>query len=463
MGKNDELLIQLIHEEIQGEGGGFEKFCELATDDVFETVKTVFPTNVTQQKKAVKQILVRMYQRIDEADLTDLHTWMHKFSMDVLEKNYPREVKSAKQREQERIQADKAQKAKADKAQENELEAEIDREEDQDDLIAAAMAAFERLQDEQPETQVQIPKEAESFFEPETEDSKAVSSKKQATQEVDTAGIQLESEQNQPEKKPVHEIRVEPIPEVKKENKSAHPVQENAEQQKNTAKQKKAQKAEERTQEELPDIEEDLADDTNDILGDFEEDEEKEAVGALAAFFKENANVKKLVIAAVPCVIAVFVVIALLAGGNKNKTATVSNTANTTKAQATTQAETTQAATVPTTESTQTAETTQEAVTKEQTTENTKKTTAASNSRTTQAATRRSTTTQQTTERTQESVNETAADDGDDSGSSTGGEDTTERVTESPTEEQTSKEEKTTQYETQAPTSKPSMAPAKRD
>ena len=151
MGKNDELLIQLIHEEIQGEGGGFEKFCELATDDVFETVKTVFPTNVTQQKKAVKQILVRMYQRIDEADLTDLHTWMHKFSMDVLEKNYPREVKSAKQREQERIQADKAQKAKADKAQGNEPEAEIDREEDQDDLIAAAMAAFERLQDEQPE------------------------------------------------------------------------------------------------------------------------------------------------------------------------------------------------------------------------------------------------------------------------------------------------------------------------
>ena len=324
MGKNDELLIQLIHEEIQGEGGGFEKFCELATDDVFETVKTVFPTNVTQQKKAVKQILVRMYQRIDEADLTDLHTWMHKFSMDVLEKNYPREVKSAKQREQERIQADKAQKAKADKAQGNEPEAEIDREEDQDDLIAAAMAAFERLQDEQPETQVQIPKEAESFFEPETEDSEAVSSKKQATQEVDTAGIRLESEQNQPEKNPVHEIRVEPIPEVKKENKSTHPVQENAEQQKNTgktknsAKQKKAQKAEERMQEELPDIEEDLADDTNDILGDFEEDEEKEAAGALAAFFKENANVKKLVIAAVPCVIAVIVVIALLAGGNNS-------------------------------------------------------------------------------------------------------------------------------------------------
>ena len=40
-------------------------------------------------------------------------------------------------------------------------------EQEQDELIAAAMAAFAKLQDDQPEEQVELPEEVQSFFEPE--------------------------------------------------------------------------------------------------------------------------------------------------------------------------------------------------------------------------------------------------------------------------------------------------------
>ena len=37
-------------------------------------------------------------------------------------------------------------------------------EQEQDELIAAAMAAFAKLQDDQPEEQVELPEEVQSFF-----------------------------------------------------------------------------------------------------------------------------------------------------------------------------------------------------------------------------------------------------------------------------------------------------------
>ena len=43
MGKLDEQLIQLINNEIEGKGGGFEEFCTLASEVVQPVVKKVFP------------------------------------------------------------------------------------------------------------------------------------------------------------------------------------------------------------------------------------------------------------------------------------------------------------------------------------------------------------------------------------------------------------------------------------
>ena len=53
MGKLDEQLIQLINNEIEGKGGGFEEFCTLASEVVQPVVKKVFPKNETLYKKAV--------------------------------------------------------------------------------------------------------------------------------------------------------------------------------------------------------------------------------------------------------------------------------------------------------------------------------------------------------------------------------------------------------------------------
>lgn len=98
MGKLDEQLIQLINNEIEGKGGGFEEFCTLASEVVQPVVKKVFPKNETLYKKAVKQILVRMYQKIEMADMNQIREWMERFALDVLEKNYPRETAAAKKK-----------------------------------------------------------------------------------------------------------------------------------------------------------------------------------------------------------------------------------------------------------------------------------------------------------------------------------------------------------------------------
>lgn len=42
MGKLDEQLIQLINNEIEGKGGGFEEFCTLASEVVQPVVKKCF-------------------------------------------------------------------------------------------------------------------------------------------------------------------------------------------------------------------------------------------------------------------------------------------------------------------------------------------------------------------------------------------------------------------------------------
>ena len=98
MGKLDEQLIQLINNEIEGKGGGFEEFCTLASEVVQPVVKKVFPKNETLYKKAVKQILVRMYQKIEMADMNQIQEWMERFALDVLEKNYPKKEKRGRSR-----------------------------------------------------------------------------------------------------------------------------------------------------------------------------------------------------------------------------------------------------------------------------------------------------------------------------------------------------------------------------
>ena len=160
MGKLDEQLIQLINNEIEGKGGGFEEFCTLASEVVQPVVKKVFPKNETLYKKAVKQILVRMYQKIEMADMNQIREWMERFALDVLEKNYPRETAAAKKRETRQEQEPVKNEESLQKSARTE-------EQEQDELIAAAMAAFAKLQDDQPEEQVELPEEVQSFFEPE--------------------------------------------------------------------------------------------------------------------------------------------------------------------------------------------------------------------------------------------------------------------------------------------------------
>ena len=160
MGKLDEQLIQLINNEIEGKGGGFEEFCTLASEVVQPVVKKVFPKNETLYKKAVKQILVRMYQKIEMADMNQIQEWMERFALDVLEKNYPRETAAAKKREARPEQETVKNEESLQKSARTE-------EQEQDELIAAAMAAFAKLQDDQPEEQVELPEEVQSFFEPE--------------------------------------------------------------------------------------------------------------------------------------------------------------------------------------------------------------------------------------------------------------------------------------------------------
>ena len=160
MGKLDEQLIQLINNEIERKGGGFEEFCTLASEVVQPVVKKVFPKNETLYKKAVKQILVRMYQKIEMADMNQIQEWMERFALDVLEKNYPRETAAAKKREARPEQETVKNEESLQKSARTE-------EQEQDELIAAAMAAFAKLQDGQPEEQVELPEEVQSFFEPE--------------------------------------------------------------------------------------------------------------------------------------------------------------------------------------------------------------------------------------------------------------------------------------------------------
>ena len=146
--------------EIEGKGGGFEEFCTLASEVVQPVVKKVFPKNETLYKKAVKQILVRMYQKIEMADMNQIREWMERFALDVLEKNYPRETAAAKKRETRQEQEPVKNEESLQKSARTE-------EQEQDELIAAAMAAFAKLQDDQPEEQVELPEEVQSFFEPE--------------------------------------------------------------------------------------------------------------------------------------------------------------------------------------------------------------------------------------------------------------------------------------------------------
>ena len=133
MGKLDEQLIQLINNEIEGKGGGFEEFCTLASEVVQPVVNKVFPKNETLYKKAVKQILVRMYQKIEMADMNQIREWMERFALDVLEKNYPRETAAAKKRETRQEQEPVKNEESLQKSARTE-------EQEQDELIAAAMA-----------------------------------------------------------------------------------------------------------------------------------------------------------------------------------------------------------------------------------------------------------------------------------------------------------------------------------
>ena len=85
---------------------------------------------------------------------------MERFALDVLEKNYPRETAAAKKREARPEQETVKNEESLQKSARTE-------EQEQDELIAAAMAAFAKLQDDQPEEQVELPEEVQSFFEPE--------------------------------------------------------------------------------------------------------------------------------------------------------------------------------------------------------------------------------------------------------------------------------------------------------
>ena len=274
MGKLDEQLIQLINNEIEGKGGGFEEFCTLASEVVQPVVKKVFPKNETLYKKAVKQILVRMYQKIEMADMNQIREWMERFALDVLEKNYPRETAAAKKRETRQEQ----EPVKNEESLQNSARTE---EQEQDELIAAAMAAFAKLQDDQPEEQVELPEEVQSFFEPEQPKEQDLQDTQELRQQ-ETADIS----------------QTGPAAQKSDENPAGQTAQES---------------------EELP-MEDD---ETEDIEGfslesDGDEDdgdEFEEEPSDVSSFWNDRSNVKKILIAAIPCVIAVIVVVVLLAVG----------------------------------------------------------------------------------------------------------------------------------------------------
>ena len=291
MGKLDEQLIQLINNEIEGKGGGFEEFCTLASEVVQPVVKKVFPKNETLYKKAVNQILVRMYQKIEMADMNQIREWMERFALDVLEKNYPRETAAAKKRETRQEQEPVKNEESLQKSARTE-------EQEQDELIAAAMAAFAKLQDDQPEEQVELPEEVQSFFEPEQP-------KEQDLQ--DTQELQIEITQPAGRQQETADIsQTGPAAQKSDENPAGQTAQES---------------------EELP-MEDD---ETEDIEGfslesDGDEDdgdEFEEEPSDVSSFWNDRSNVKKILIAAIPCVIAVIVVVVLLAGGKKKQPVSV--------------------------------------------------------------------------------------------------------------------------------------------
>lgn len=406
MGKLDEQLIQLINNEIEGKGGGFEEFCTLASEVVQPVVKKVFPKNETLYKKAVKQILVRMYQKIEMADMNQIQEWMERFALDVLEKNYPRETAAAKKREARPEQETVKNEESLQKSARTE-------EQEQDELIAAAMAAFAKLQDGQPEEQVELPEEVQSFFEPEQP-------KEQDLQ--DTQELQIEITQ--------------PVERKSDENPAGQTAQE----------------SEELSMED---------DETEDIEGfslesDGDEDdgdEFEEEPSDVSSFWNDRSNVKKILIAAIPCVIAVIVVVVLLAGGKKKQPVSVNHSMSTTAKQTETTTVSTQAQ--PSSQ-TQTAQ----SETQEQTERTTAQQTAEQTTKKTQASTKSSTTTQ----RTQKQDSTESSEKTDDSGDNNTQEDTepaTEEKTKEP-ETQRPAEEKTTPEATEGTTQNNTKATIKK-
>lgn len=421
MGKLDEQLIQLINNEIEGKGGGFEEFCTLASEVVQPVVKKVFPKNETLYKKAVKQILVRMYQKIEMADMNQIQEWMERFALDVLEKNYPRETAAAKKREARPEQETVKNEESLQKSARTE-------EQEQDELIAAAMAAFAKLQDGQPEEQVELPEEVQSFFEPEQP-------KEQDLQ--DTQELQIEITQPAGQQQETADIsQTGPAAQKSDENPAGQTVQE----------------SEELSMED---------DETEDIEGfslesDGDEDdgdEFEEEPSDVSSFWNDRSNVKKILIAAIPCVIAVIVVVVLLAGGKKKQPVSVNHSMSTTAKQTET-----------TTVSTQTQSSSQTQTVRSETQEQTERTTAHQTEEQTTKKTQSSTKSSTTTQRTQKQDSTESPEKTDDSGDNN-----TQKDTEPATEEKTKEpetqhpaEEKTTPEATEGTTQNNTKATIKK-
>lgn len=421
MGKLDEQLIQLINNEIEGKGGGFEEFCTLASEVVQPVVKKVFPKNETLYKKAVKQILVRMYQKIEMADMNQIQEWMERFALDVLEKNYPRETAAAKKREARPEQETVKNEESLQKSARTE-------EQEQDELIAAAMAAFAKLQDGQPEEQVELPEEVQSFFEPEQP-------KEQDLQ--DTQELQIEITQPAGQQQETADIsQTGPAAQKSDENPAGQTAQE----------------SEELSMED---------DETEDIEGfslesDGDEDdgdEFEEEPSDVSSFWNDRSNVKKILIAAIPCVIAVIVVVVLLAGGKKKQPVSVNHSMSTTAKQTET-----------TTVSTQAQPSSQTQTAQSETQEQTERTTAQQTAEQTTKKTQASTKSRTTTQRTQKQDSTESPEKTDDSGDNNTQEDTepaTEEKTKEP-ETQRPAEEKTTPEATEGTTQNNTKATIKK-
>ena len=415
MGKLDEQLIQLINNEIEGKGGGFEEFCTLASEVVQPVVKKVFPKNETLYKKAVKQILVRMYQKIEMADMNQIQEWMERFALDVLEKNYPRETAAAKKREARPEQETVKNEESLQKSARTE-------EQEQDELIAAAMAAFAKLQDGQPEEQVELPEEVQSFFEPEQP-------KEQDLQ--DTQELQIEITQPAGQQQETADIsQTGPAAQKSDENPAGQTAQE----------------SEELSMED---------DETEDIEGfSLESDGEfEEEPSDVSSFWNDRSNVKKILIAAIPCVIAVIVVVVLLAGGKKKQPVSVNHSMSTTAKQTET-----------TTVSTQTQSSSQTQTVRSETQEQTERTTAHQTEEQTTKKTQSSTKSSTTTQRTQKQDSTESPEKTDDSGDNN-----TQKDTEPATEEKTKEpetqhpaEEKTTPEATEGTTQNNTKATIKK-